>query len=77
MRNKVAKEIRKFLKEEQDLDLSHKANEERGIRGYPIGEIEYQVLGDPEQKTVKMYRYVNPEKNYYRTIKKAYKNQAE
>ena len=66
MRNKVAKEIRKFLKQDQNLDVL----EDRGIRGERIGEIEYQTLLDPEQKTAFMYRYVNPEKNFYRKVKK-------
>jgi|ETNvirenome_6_30_1030629.scaffolds.fasta_scaffold03348_2 hypothetical protein len=70
MRAKVAREIRKFLKQSQGLDLSHEACEERGIRGEPIGEIDYRVFGELQDRTVTMYRIVNPEKNYYRKIKK-------
>jgi len=70
MRGKVAREIRKFLKENQELDLSHQANKERGIRGEQIGEIAYRLLGDIEDRTAFMYQISNPEKNYYRKIKK-------
>ena len=74
MRNKVAKEIRRFLKEDQGLDLSHKANEERGIRGEKIGEMTVLRLidGIDSEELIEMMQFRNPEKNFYRNIKRKY-----
>jgi len=72
MRNKVAKEIRKFLKQDQGLDLSHKACEDRGFRGVQIGEITVRKAFELEEETLPIMRFSNPEKNFYRQIKKKY-----
>lgn len=74
MRGQTAREIRKFLKQSQNLDLSHKACEERGIRGEQIGEITVMRLidGIHKEEQLPLMRFRNPEKNYYRQIKKKY-----
>lgn len=74
MRNKVAKEIRKFLKEDQGLDVSYKANEARGIRGEKIGEMTVNRLIDGiyKEELIEMMQFRNPEKNFYRSIKRKY-----
>ena len=72
MNGKVAREIRQFLKQSQNLDLSHEACEERGIRGEQIGEITVRMPFELEEKTLPLMRFRNPEKNYYRQIKKKY-----
>ena len=74
MRNKTAKEIRRFLKQSQGLDLSQEANEERGIRGEQIGEINVMRLIDGiyKEEQLPLMRFRNPEKNYYRQIKRKY-----
>lgn len=74
MRGTVAREIRKFLKEEQGCDVSYEANEERGIRGEKIGEMTVRRLVDgiDSEELIEMMQFRNPEKNFYRSIKRKY-----
>lgn len=74
MRGKIAREIRQFLKQEQGVDVSYRRMQTLGVRGEKIGELTVQRLIDGlyKEELVPMMQFRNPEKNFYRNIKRKY-----
>lgn len=74
MNGRAARGLRKLIKDTQDTERGGlDVLEERGLRAYPIEDHPLALVDNITGKfTQPFYQVVNPEKNYYRGIKRRY-----